>query len=68
MTASRHRPGATGETVPAARAAHRGNAHRGRRPAARAHPRRAAILPDAPKAASGKILRRELRSREHGSE
>ncbi|GAA1009277.1 hypothetical protein GCM10009564_24110 [Streptomyces thermogriseus] len=61
MTASR--PRATAGTVPAAPAA-----RRGRRPAARAHPRRAASLPDAPGAASGKILRREFPSREHGSE
>ncbi|MGW0583689.1 FAD-linked oxidase C-terminal domain-containing protein, partial [Streptomyces sp. NPDC002920] len=38
------------------------------RPAAYRYPRQVEILPDLPKTASGKILRRELRSRTHDSQ
>ncbi|MFJ3233223.1 class I adenylate-forming enzyme family protein [Streptomyces sp. NPDC086787] len=55
------RPGA--ETDPAALAAHCKE-----RLAAYKYPRQVEILPDLPKTASGKILRRELRSRTHDSQ
>jgi len=40
-------------------------AHRGERLAAYTYPRQVEILPELPKTASGKILRRELRSPDH---